>query len=393
VVLWLAAVMLVLIVGVSVLAPREDDNDARPTTYNAGPSGAKAAFLTLQAIGRKSTRWEKPIAEIDQLPAEQTTLVLAAPEYAGTEKDEIAAAVKRFLERGGRVVTTGPTGALLLPGGGVAQPSMFQLAPCRTTAGDGPLAAAGQVEITDAGTWTGKDDKSAKVEIAERCGKDAVVVRMAVGRGEAVWWSSASALSNAELKTDADLRLLLLSVGERRSVVWDESLHNEVPGLWSAAYGLPLRWLIVQVILLAVLLVLSFSRRNGPLRAPLMRPRSSPLEFADSMGDLYEKARATGAATEGARRRLVRVMVREAGVPLAAVDGGPSAIVIALNERLGGDWSAVGEHVQQASEAAREDPTPRGALALARALSEDAERIRTATRRGSTRTARGIRAA
>jgi hypothetical protein len=150
---------------------------------------------------------------------------------------------------------------------------------------------------------------------------------------------------------------------------------------------------MVQVILLAVLLVLSFSRRNGPLRAPLMRPRSSPIEFADSMGDLYEKARATGAATEAARRRLVRVIVREAGVPVTTVEGGPHAIVMALTERMGGDWSAVGEHVQHANEAAHEDPTPRGALALARALSEDAERIRTATRRGSAGAARGKRAA
>ncbi|HEX4156372.1 MAG TPA: DUF4350 domain-containing protein [Acidobacteriaceae bacterium] len=290
IVLWLVGAMLVLIVGVSVLAPDATENDSRPTTYNTGPNGARAAFLMLKAIGRKSMQWERPLNELDNLPAEQTTLVLAAPAYAATESDEIAAAVKRFLERGGRVLTTGPSGALLLPGGSVEQPSMFQMAPCRTTPGDGPLAAAGRVQMVESSKWTGKEAKGSKVEVAERCGKDAVVVEMTVGRGEAIWWSSASALTNAELKTDPDLRLLLLSVGEGRAVVWDESLHEAVPGMWSTAHGLPLWWLAAQVALLAVLLVLSFSRRNGPLRAPVTVPRSSPTEFAVSMGDLYGKA-------------------------------------------------------------------------------------------------------
>lgn len=389
IVLWLGAVMLLLIAGVSVLAPTGDQNDPRPTTFNAGRNGAKGAYLTLQAIGRKSVRWEQPLRNLDSVPAEQTTLILAAPDYAGPEKDEIAAAVKRFLERGGRVLTTGPSGALLLPGGAVAAPSMFEFGVCRTTPGDGPLAAAGSVRIADGDRWTGKD----KVEIAQRCGKDAVVVRMKVGRGEAVWWSSASALTNAELKTDADLKLLLLSVGDGRAVIWDESLHEEVPGLWSTARGLPLWWLTAQVILLAVLLVLSFSRRNGPLRAPVMVPRSSPVEFAWSMGDLYEKAQATSAATEAARRRLLRVVLREAGVSQAVIERGPQAIVGALEERLGGDWSVVGTHLEQARGAASEDPTARDALKLARALGEDAERIRAEVRAGGMSVARAARVA
>jgi hypothetical protein len=242
--------------------------------------------------------------------------------------------------------------------------------------------------MVDQGAWAGK-----KAEVAHRCGQDAVVVRMAVGQGEAVWWSSASPLTNGELKTDADLRLLLLSVGDGRAVLWDESLHENVPGLWDAARGLPMWWLIAQVVLLAVLLVLSFSRRNGPLRTPVMVPRSSPVEFASSMGDLYEKARATTAATDAARRRLLRVIVRDAGVPQVVVDEGPKAMVTALRVRLGGDWTAVGLHLEKANDAARESPTYREALAISRALSEDAERIRSVARRGRVRDGRAVRVA
>ncbi len=389
IVLWMGAVILLLIVVVSVLAPNTGDDDAQPTTYNNGPQGAKAAFLTLEAIGRTTSRWQRPIEDLSHADASHTTLVLAAPVYSPTEYAEIASALKRFLERGGHVLTTGPTGALLLPGGKVEPPTTFMTEMCHTYPGDGSLAAAGRVAIDDRGTWAGKQ----KVEIAHRCGPDAVVVRMPVGRGEAVWWSSAVPLTNAELKTDADLRLLLLSLGEGRTVLWDESLHETVPGLWDAARGLPVWWLIAQVILLAVLLVLSFSRRNGPLRAPVLVPRSSPVEFASSMGDLYEKARATTAATDAARRRLLRAIVRDAGVPQVIIEEGPRAIVSALKNRLGGDWATVGLHLEKANDAMKESPTYREALAISRALSEDAERIRVAARSGRTRDAGAVKVA
>jgi DNA-binding transcriptional ArsR family regulator len=313
---------------------------------------------------------------------------MAAPVYSATDQETIAAGVQRFLERGGRVLTTGPTGTLLLPGGKMNPPTTFMTEECHTNPGDGPLAAAGRVAIADQGSWAGKQ----KAEVAHRCGPDAVVVSMRVGGGEAVWWSSAVPLTNAELKTDADLRLLLLSLGDGRTILWDESLHETVPGLWDAARGLPIWWLIAQVVLLAVLLVLSFSRRNGPLRSPVTVPRSSPVEFASSMGDLYEKARATTAATDAARRRLLRAIVRDAGVPQAIVDDGPQAIVSALTERLGGEWRTVGVHLQRANDAAKESPTYREALAISRTLAKDAERIRAAVRVGG-RAVRPVRVA
>jgi hypothetical protein len=386
IVLWMGAIILLLIAAVSVLAPATESDDLQPTTSNTGPQGAKAALLTLQAIGRTTARLDGPIRELGTLDAPHTTLVLAAPVYNATDHDAIADAVKQFLERGGRVLTTGPTGALLLPGGKVGPPTVFFTAVCHTNPVSGPLAAAGRVEMVDSGSWEGETSDGKKtVEVAHRCGEDAVVVRMPVGRGEAVWWSSASPLTNGELKNDANLRLFLLSIGEGRQVLWDESLQDAPEGLWSAAHGLPMWWLIAQVTLAAVLLILSFSRRNGPLRAPLTMPRSSPVEFASSMGDLYEKARATTAATDAARRRLLRAVVREAGVPLAVAEEGPQAIVRALQERLGGEWGIVGAHLEKATQAATESTTLREALAISRALSEDAERIRVAARSGRLR--------
>ena len=77
------------------------------------------------------------------------------------------------------------------------------------------------------------------------------------------------------------------------------------------------------------------------------------------MGDLYEKAGATGAATEAARRRLHRVLVREAGLAQSTVAAGPEAIVLALQARFGGVWSSVGEHLREAAVAADAQPSMR----------------------------------
>ena len=94
------------------------------------------------------------------------------------------------------------------------------------------------------------------------------------------------------------------------------------------------------------------------------------------MGDLYEKAAATSAATEAAKRRLLRVLTREAGVAQATVDEGPEAIAEALHERLGGDWSRVSDHLREVRTAQHGAIAMHSALALVRALSEDAKNVR-----------------
>jgi len=186
-------------------------------------------------------------------------------------------------------------------------------------------------------------------------------------------------MSNAGLKNDANLKLLLASLygdeGEGRAVLFDEYLHSSHGGT-SPTKGLPLRWLAVQAAAIFVLVVLSFSRRKGPLRLPVKLPRSSPVEFAESMGDLYAKAGATGAATAAAQRRLLRVLQREAGVAKATIEHGPEAIAETLHGRLGGDWTRLAGHLREAAEVANAEVSPRSALKLVRALAEDEAQVR-----------------
>ena len=133
-------------------------------------------------------------------------------------------------------------------------------------------------------------------------------------------------LTNRGLKEDASLKLVLASVGgPDRSVLFDEYFHGERASLWDTAKGLPMRQIAWQCAAVAVLLVLSFGRRNGPLRLPARLPRSSPLEFAESMGRLYRKAGATQAAVDGARRRLLKFLEEQCGVPREVLRSTPQA--------------------------------------------------------------------
>ena len=373
----LGGAMLLLIAAVSIVAPSTANNDPRPSSYNTAPGGAKAAYLTLEALGRPVRRWDAPLEDLDGVEAAHTTLLLAEPLYSALEKPRLAAAVKGFLERGGQVLTTGADGALLLPGGATRSSRRFGALCYTQPEGPGPLAAAGEVETTDPVHWA---NEGPGVRVEQRCGTDPVVVRLPVGRGEAIWWSSPAPLTNAELRKDADLRLLLASIGVNRTVFFDESLQQRVRSQWTAARGLPLFWLLGQAVLVFACLVFSFSRRRGPVRLPVTVPRSSPVEFAVSMGDLYEKAGATGAATEAARRRLERVLVREGGLAQGAVEAGPEAVVVALTTRFGDGWGSVGEHLRDAASARSDHPGSRSALALVRALGGDVERVRRAAR-------------
>ncbi len=379
--LWLGGAVLLIIVLVSVVAPTAANNDSRPSTYNTAPGGAKAAFLMLQSMGRPVARWDQPLDDLAGTDASHTTLVLAEPGYTALEKDRLAALLKVFLERGGRVVATGARGGLLLPGGSVKGSQRLGNLCYTQPEGPGSLAAAGKVEMEDVVRW---GDESPGVYVEQRCGPDAVVIRMLVGQGEAIWWSSASPLTNAELRNDADLKLLLASLGDDRHVLFDESLQQTVRSQWSAATGLPLWWMLGQAAAIFLLLVFSFSRRRGPVRLPVGVPRSSPVEFAVSMGDLYEKAGATGAATEAARRRLERALVREAGLAQRTVGAGPDAIAAALEARFGGNWRSLADHLGEAATAAEGDTRPGSALKLVRAMGEDVERVRRAARPGET---------
>ena len=341
IVLWLAGGVLLLIVLTAGFAPVTRDDDATPTTYNSGTHGAKAAYLILESLGYSVSRSDQPLmTALDGADAQHTTLVLAGPHAPGEESQKREyAAVGRFLQRGGRVLSTGFFGAYFLPGGRTGGATQFIDGLCHTTAeGRSAYALAGSIDLFDQTPWNALDPL---VRVDQRCGDDAAVVhRTYPNGGEMVWWSNSEPLSTRGIAQDSSLSLLLAAVGpasgeHARRVVFDEFYHGEQAAPSDYLKGLPLRSLLLQATLLIALLVFSFSRRSGPIREPLYVPRTSPVEFAENMGALYERAGATEPATEAARRRLLHFLAATCGLPAAIVlRGDAAAIAVARTQPL-----------------------------------------------------------
>ncbi len=388
-VLWISGGALLLIVLLSVFAPVTHDDDPEPTTYNSGTHGAKAAFLLLGELGYRVSRGEADaVSTLDHADAPHTTYILAGPNSPGEEaaKREYAA-VQRFLERGGRVLATGYNGAYFLPGGRTGAPTQLLDGLCTTsTEGNGPLAATGSVSTYDYAPWTSPDPA---VRVDHRCGNDAVVVHRSFSNGgEMVWWSTAEALSTRGLHQDSSLHLLLASVGPvaGRSVIFDEFYHGVVSSPSDYLRGLPLRSLALQASALFLLLILSYSRRSGPVREPLRGMRTSPLEFAESMGALYGRAGVTAPATEAARRRLLHFLSARCGLPAEIVSGPPSGIATLVSSRFNVDGASLQASLEQAEAARYDRLRPREALVVVRDLYRQRERLQKALRidKGST---------
>ena len=376
IVLWIFGAIFVAIVLFSAFGPKQADNDPRPTTYNAGTKGIKVAYLLISQLGYGAERATGPEIWLATVDASKTTVVLTEPVLPVKDLKRLQDALADFLSRGGRVLVTGPGGATLLPGGETAEPRHVYEGLCYTQPeGPGALARVGMISTAIPVRWSALGPQ---FRVEQRCGQDAVVVALRKGRGEAVWWSSPQPMTNGAMMDDANLKLLLASLGtaDGRTVIFDEYLHEEHETIFDTVGGLPWKPLGWQLALLALLLILSFSRRNGPLRMPVNIPRTSPIEFAESMGRLYASADATEAAVGAAQRRLLAFLRDQCGVPPEVLRGSPEGVGEVLQARSGGDWSELVSHLQHAREAEGHTLAAKSALSLVQALERDEKELR-----------------
>jgi hypothetical protein len=382
IVLWLLAVVAVVVLLTAFVAPVTRDDDPMPTTYNSGTHGAKAAFLLLTRLGYTVSRADAAAADtLDSADAAHTTYILAGPYLPNEEAQKRDyGSIERFLQRGGRVLATGSRGAYFLPGGRTGNATQFVGELCTSTPeGMGELAQAGPISTYDVTPW---DALEPAVHVDQRCGTDAVVVhRSYAGGGEMIWWASAEPLTSRGIARDNSLHLLLLAVGQAtgdhaRRVIFDEFYHAQQGSPSDYLKGLPLRSLIVQASLLVALLLLSYSRRSGPIREPMRLPRSSPIEFARNMGALYERAGATEPATEAARRRLIQFLVSACGLTVAAASAPASEVAGVIGDRFGIDPGPLAQVLERADAARYDKLRPRDALTLVRAVDREIHRLR-----------------
>ncbi|MGE5327127.1 MAG: DUF4350 domain-containing protein [Deltaproteobacteria bacterium] len=313
----LLIVSAVLLVGISLagvlLAPEQGSTLGRgPSTYSTSSDGAKAAYLLLKELGYTEDRWAAPPTE---LPEDASNVVLILADPSAIPSSDETTALQWFVRRGGRVVSTGaPVLALLrIPGVVPSQKddNDWKEFPARLP---GPISRlAPSISMPASHRW-----KRTQPEGLEYYGDEegATVARFSVGNGTIVWWADSSPLTNYGLKQSSNMNLLLNSVGPAPGtiVLWDEYYHGERRSLWSFLERTPLHWALIQALLLILAVILTFSRRTGPVAARVEVSRLSPLEFVETVGDLYGRKHAAQGVLEIAFHRVRSMVARRLGV-------------------------------------------------------------------------------
>jgi hypothetical protein len=308
-----AVLTVLLAAAAAFLAPPEGAAAGGASSFSHAAKGSKAVYRTLEAAGYDVRRSFEPVAGLQADPA-RMSLVLSGQ---GSPSELDRRALRAFIEAGGTAVLVGATGADFIGVAGVAPgESGVTLPSVHRVLAPSPLAA-GAPEITmTAGQGTPRFDAT-HVAVFAVSPASPLVSTARIGSGRVIWLAAATPLENAHVASAGNLRFLLNALGApgERTVIWDEHYHGHSRSLWSYAAATPLPWIAAQTGLIALALLLAYSRRSGPVRAPTTDPRSSPMEFIDMLRALYKRAGASHAAVGAARGRFARAVMSTCGLP------------------------------------------------------------------------------
>jgi hypothetical protein len=354
---------------------QNSDDNAVPSSYLTGRHGARAAYELLVARGYNVQRWEQPLSVLAATTDAETVVILAEPL---TRNEDDVKAVRDIVARGGHLLVTGMMGGILAPDGDVQAADSFAGACKLTPQGLDPLAASGEVWMESEATW-GDDHPRYRVEY--NCAESPAVVEYADGKGEVTWWASSTPLENGSIARAQNLNLFLNTLGSRADhhIYWDESMHGDVRTQWfyvrGPAWNL-LRWGLAGI---ALLIVLSFSRRRGPVRDLPPPVRATPVEFLEALGSLYAEAGAATTAVELAYERFRRKMGDLCGLKAARMNAEELGAV--LRRRFPAVAVELEKDLSDCEEAiTNEKLNPKKALSLIQALNRHSETLDAAAR-------------
>jgi hypothetical protein len=377
--LWSVGIAIALAVVAGFFLPSGNNNDnPLPSTYLSGRHGARAAYETLLRAGYPVERWERPLGELAATAGPGTVVIFAQP---FTREAADLKAVRAIVERGGRVLATGYWGASVLPGEASDQPDTLNLGACKLDPeGLDPLSGTGEVWMNPEASWK-LGNPAFRVQYT--CAADPAVVEYDWQKGHIVWWASSTPLENGSITRGHNLDLLLNSIGPREGhrFYWDESLHGEVRSTFSYAGGAALNSLWIGLVGLGLLVVLSFSRRSGPVRELPAPARATPIEFLEALGSLYRNAGAASTAVAIAWERFRRRASRLCGVRGQKLDA--AGLAIALRRRFPGAGANLEADLATVEEVAwGETLHPREALKLIQTLHLHQEELAALARPG-----------
>jgi hypothetical protein len=367
-----AVVIMLALLGLTyVLRPvPAQQSIGSPSSYSSEWLGTKAAFLLLQESGYRVERWESPPVELP-LDSTGTTLIFAEPSERGSSAER--AAVSRFVFGGGRLLVMGASGASLAPQSAAVPIPDSDLTPKPfSPLLPSPLSRnAPEVTMIAPDEWPSLEPS--QLAIYARDGKPGVVWYR-FGKGQVVWWAIASPISNGSIREKGNLALFLNSLGPPTSrVLWDEYFHGMRRSLSSYFARTPLPWAGLQIAIAFAAVLFTFARRSGPIQMASEESRLSPLEFVETMGNLYETARAAPAAVEIVYQRLRLSLARRLAIPATAK---LRELCNVAADRLGWSADALFHTFSHAERAMRDiNPDNEEALDLVRKLHEYSDRL------------------
>jgi hypothetical protein len=328
-------------------ANENEKGEGTPSSYNVQRRGAKAAYLLLQKSGYAVARWRQPTS---QLPADASgmILVLAGPE-SYPQAGEMGGIV-RFLLHGGNVLITGVRPESFVPQSsaesGDLRVGFSECTPVAPTS----LTRGGAISQDGDLFWNFVHYSATHFVIHFKDKNDKpVVVSYQMGQGRVIWWASALPLTNAGIRDRGNLDLLLNSIGDNRTVLWDEYYHGEHATSRVRSSDAVQTWALAQAGFLGLLVIVTFSRRSGPV-VPLVRDsRLSPLEFVQTLGSVFHRARGAQVAVEIAFGRFQQIAARRLGI---RGTGSAEEILVAMEQRglkIPEDTAALVRHGEEAS--------------------------------------------
>jgi Domain of unknown function (DUF4350) len=343
-----AALLLVLVAVSTTLAPAEPARPSVPSSYSPARAGAKAAFLLLGKLGCDVEHWEHDPTEIPY-PPEQTALILADPVVRPSEEERDA--IRQFVSNGGWLLATGAMDGGWVPGAQTMGSFSWidRGVEYDNPSAPSPLARkASQIALVRETDWSADNPSAVVVYGAEA---HPAVVTYSYGRGRVTWWAGAMPLENQGIRDANNLALLLNSLGVpgRKHLLWDEYYHGLRGSLWAYLGRTPLPLALAQIGLVFLALLVTFGRRAGPVREPAPASRLSPVEFVETVGDLYASAHAATAAVTVAARRLRFLLARRLGLP---ADTRAPVLARSAAARLGWSERALAVTLERAEHAA-----------------------------------------
>jgi hypothetical protein len=298
-----------------------------------------------------------------------TILIVADPTESpnARERDALLA----YVQDGGRVLLTGPLVEQFFAGA-----HLFSELPAEEMATFPAIVpgvftrGAPAVEFQPRALWGGVEGTQIPLYGDP---EHPAAVAWRIEDGYVLWWAGASPLTNSRISEAHNLDLFLNALGTEingvarpESIYWDEYFHGQRMSLWVYAERTPVIWGLVQTTLIGIAILFTLGRRSGPVVPAAAASRLWPLEFVDTLGELYERARATPAAVDVVYRNLRTSLTRQLQLPVAISDG---ALAQAVENRLGWREAGLAETLERA-DAARQDRklTPAAALALVQKL-------------------------